>query len=334
MDERRRMTQHLISQGVFKDSPMTVVDIGVCGGPAPCWSVYGDQLRLIGFEPSEDECERLAKAHPGGEFLPYAVGFKDERKRAFHHTLHPNASSFYKPDWTKAGRYPFKQTLTVSNISAVRTVNLQSALANIKAEPDFIKLDCEGAELEVLEGLWLEKSSQEVDSVLGVSVEALFTPIRYGQPAFRDVDVFLAHHGFTLFDIATYRHTRKTLSPDAFTSRQGQVLWAQTLYFRDLYTEIESKKWQTIHILKLASLFEVHRLSDCAIELVQEAFKHLLLDGEQTCRLVNLLTPKIDGKEVTYKAYWHKLRQAVNVRTNPKNIHAAYRHWIGRTYWG
>lgn len=334
MSERRRMTRHLIGQGAFKDSPMTVIDVGVRGGPAACWVVYGDQLRFVGFEPDEEECKRLAKAYPGGEYLPYAVGFKGERKRTFYHVLHPNASSFYKPDWTKAGRYPFRQTLTVSGTSLVQTVNLRSALANIKAESDFIKLDCEGAELEILEGLWLEKSSQDVDSVLGVSVEALFTPIRHGQPAFRDIDTFLSRHGFTLFDIATYRHARKTLSPDAFTSKYGQVLWAQVLYFRDLHPELGVRKWGTMHVLKLASLFEVHRLSDCAIELIQEASKHLLLSMEQARTLIDLLTPRVNGRELTYREYWCGLKEAVNTRMNPKSIQAAYKRWARHTAWG
>lgn len=337
MIKGRRMTKYLVDEGAFKDSPMIVVDVGVRGGAVTYWDIYGDQLRIIGFEPDEEECKRLRIAHPTDKYLPWAVGRETRRKRVFYDTLHQNASSFHKPDWRMAGRFPWKQTLTVQNQRLVRVVNLEEAIADTGLTPDFIKLDCEGAELEILEG-----AKEMLKQVLGISVEALFTPVRFGQPAFSQIDIFLKEQGFTLFDMTCYRHMRRTLSANAFTSKRGQILWGQILYFKDRGWELgrrdllgrEQNEWNDMQILKLASLFEVHKLSDCAIELIQQARSEGILSTKRAELLIDLLTPLVDGKEVTFEEYWEGLHNVVDLGADAKAVSAAFnRHWASRVQW-
>jgi len=52
---------------------------------------------------------------------------------------------------------------------------------------DFIKLDTQGSELQILQGA----SSVLTDSVFGLEIEVAFTELYKGQPLFADVDLFL-----------------------------------------------------------------------------------------------------------------------------------------------
>ena len=46
----KRLTEHLVKSRYFKDSPVTVVDVGVRGGFERHWDQYWPDVRLIGVE--------------------------------------------------------------------------------------------------------------------------------------------------------------------------------------------------------------------------------------------------------------------------------------------
>ncbi|MEN9230301.1 MAG: FkbM family methyltransferase [Thermostichus sp. DG02_5_bins_236] len=133
---------------------------------------------------------------------------------------------------------------------------------------DFIKLDTEGSELDILRG-----AKQTLASTLGLSLEVLFHRCIRHQPSFSEVDHFLTEQGFRLFDLALYRHARRALPlppPKEGNTLLGQVLWAQALYLRDGVEEMKTQGslLNRLDLLKLASLMEVFYLPDCACELL------------------------------------------------------------------
>jgi len=59
------MTRYLVERtGVFRDDPITVADVGARWGFNSEWSVFGDQLRVLCFEPDEEECRRFYLGDP------------------------------------------------------------------------------------------------------------------------------------------------------------------------------------------------------------------------------------------------------------------------------
>jgi hypothetical protein len=68
-----RMTAALVEAGAFKKQPFTVVDVGARGGVAPYWSVFGDHLRIIGFDLDPGECARLNAIDPRTQYEPPRV---------------------------------------------------------------------------------------------------------------------------------------------------------------------------------------------------------------------------------------------------------------------
>lgn len=63
---------------------------------------------------------------------------------------------------------------------------------------DFLKIDTEGADLQVLRGAAGMLESGSIDVVMA---EALFMPTYQGQAMFDEIAAFLRHHGFCIFNV-------------------------------------------------------------------------------------------------------------------------------------
>lgn len=313
-----KFTRYLVAERAFEEKPLVTVDVGARGGFEKHWAAYGDQIKLIGFEADAEECERLNQqgAGPGQRFYPYAL-HQDKGRRNFYSTAYPSSSSFYQPDMKELQRFPDRINLTVVDTIPLETIDFDSfANENNIDYVDFIKLDTESAELDILKGAadFLRKS------VTGLSIEIWFQPWHSGQPVFSDVDSYLRGLGFRLYDLEVYRVSREALpevttSPIPGPSKQGQVISGEVLYLRDGTSEIEQKnrpgdRWDEVRILKLASIMELFNLPDCAIELIQAAQREGIIRDRDTNKLIDLLVPGIRGKQVPYNAYLELTREA------------------------
>jgi hypothetical protein len=118
----------------------------------------------------------------------------------------------------------------------VETTTLDDALDSFAIPPpDYLKLDIEGAELEVLRA-----SPRALASVLVLKTEVAFIPARRGQPLAMDVDVFLRGCGFRLVDLVQPIHWRQgsyvahpQLERKGIPYSRGQIAQGDFLYFRD-----------------------------------------------------------------------------------------------------
>jgi len=317
IDSRPRLTLNLVASGAFKSSPLTVIDAGSRGGFEKHWDIYGDQINLIGFEVDARECERLNRQNAGRnrQYLP--VGLSDSKgKRAFYIQKHIASSSFYKSRPEFLQRFPAWRDLIPHTAKKVYTTDLDSFAVENNLKPDFIKLDIEGAELDVFRGGVKSLSN----SVFGLSTEAVFYPWRENMPTFSDLDIFLRKLGFVLFDLPVFKWEKSPLSPYMYETKgifgptdRGQVIWTQAIYLKDAAAELKSpklrKKWDAARVLKLASIMELYNLEDCAIELIQTAKKYGLLAGYDSNKLIDLATPPIEGREVSYKEYVRNIKK-------------------------
>ena len=155
-------------------------------------------METVGFEMDPTECDRLnaALAGKGYKFIPAILGSAHE-KRTFHVTNYPFSSGLYK------NRVDFWQRFTATHLNNV-TVNKELSVmtealdflleANVLKPPDFIKLDVEGAELDVLKG-----AKEALRKCLGLIVEVRFQNTS-NCPLFAEADIFLTENGFRLHD--------------------------------------------------------------------------------------------------------------------------------------
>ena len=131
----------------------------------------------------------------------------------------------------------------------------------------YLKLDVEGAELEILRG-----APHTLDGLLAIKTEVSFLPFRTGQPLARDVDAFLASQGFDLMDLVRPHHWRLrgyVIHPQAAAQAvpysRGQLVQGDFLYFRRPDT-IESMDDR----LRAAALAMAHGYFDHAFRLLTE----------------------------------------------------------------
>src|SRR4030042_41408 len=178
-----KFTKKLIAAQMFAKDPLIVVDVGARGGFEPHWGFYNDQVKLIGFEADAKEYEKLNRrlSNSRRHFFPVAL---DEKKgtRTFYVTAFPASSGFYEPDMKFWQRFHGEVNVAVEQTIEIETVDFDSFAheSNI-GQVDFIKLDTEGSELDILKGT----TNTLKKSVLGLSIEVEFGQYHKGQPIFR-----------------------------------------------------------------------------------------------------------------------------------------------------
>jgi FkbM family methyltransferase len=302
-----RMTLRLVEAGAFADAPLVVVDVGARGGIEWFWKAFGDGVRVIAFEPDAEECARLQSEAPANTtYLPLALGAR-KGTQTLHVARFSAASSFHPNDPAWCGRFDVGESLVVDAKIEVATTTLREALAGQQA--DFIKLDVEGAELAVLSGADLE-------GVMGLVAEVRFTHRMSHCPTLAELDQFCRSHGFDLYDLDLYRYSRKALpypylydyrdqadAPVTGPTVQGQPLTGDALYFRD--------GLDTRQPVKLACLFEVFGLNDCAAEVIQ-AHRASFEPWANPDELLDLLVPEIKGQRLSFRE--HGARHAAGDR--------------------
>ena len=220
------------------------------------------QARLIGFEPDAEECQRLRRAaRPGYTYHDVAVAGRDEQ-RTLYLTRERACSSLLQPNAAFFGRFlDCAPQIEVEQQRTVETVSLDSFLPRIGvAHVDFLKLDTQGTELEILQGA----SHLIAAGVVGIQVEVEFAPIYQGQPLFSDLDGHLRQLGFMLFDLSRNRYRRSGIPRECLT--RGQLLWGDAIYLRDYgWFAAESKKQPIFSLCLIAAALGFH---DYALEVM------------------------------------------------------------------
>ena len=59
---RPAMTCLLTARRIFREEPFVLVDVGALGGIPKHYEAFGDDMRVIAFEPNEDAITRLVGA--------------------------------------------------------------------------------------------------------------------------------------------------------------------------------------------------------------------------------------------------------------------------------
>ena len=139
--------------------------------------------KIHAFEIDEEECIKLNKiAKDGLKFYPYALGDKEE-KRKLYETNHTMCSSLYEPNEKLLKLFNNLSVAYLKKITEINTISLDAFIKREKIESiDFIKIDIQGAELDVLKG-----AERNLENVLTIVSEVEFLPIYNEQPLFGDV---------------------------------------------------------------------------------------------------------------------------------------------------
>jgi FkbM family methyltransferase len=155
------------------------------------------------FDPREVEASG-ALGPAGRRVYPVALG-RESGSATLQLTQLPNMSSLLAPNLEVLSRFRKKGTDTRSVGSMELRIEALDAIAARDAfEPDVLKLDTQGSELEILSGALRALKN----SLLFVEVEVSFLERYQGQPLFHDIHSFMADHGFELIDLSRLKRYR------------------------------------------------------------------------------------------------------------------------------
>jgi FkbM family methyltransferase len=185
---------------VISGKPLVLIDAGARDGLGWPWSQLDPNvLRVIGFEPDVEECRRLNNHAPRGiEFVPTALWSSDAEVE-LHVARTPSCSSVHPPNEAVLARYEEVHRLPRATERTTRmpATTLDRVLAERQLECDFLKIDTQGSELDILQG-----AEQALDQALGVLVETWTVQVHAGQGRTGAVLEHLARHGLDVFDVA------------------------------------------------------------------------------------------------------------------------------------
>src|SRR5262245_45967177 len=149
LNEQADFTRWVAGEGFLRE-PFVLVDVGVQGGENQRWQPLGDHLVVHGFDPIEEVVRELTEQNhnrPNCHYYCMAVGNFDGEQTFYFNPANPTASSMFRQG---TGRFD------VENAEQPRQVpirRLDSLLAEgLIPQADFIKVDVEGFEKEVLLG--------------------------------------------------------------------------------------------------------------------------------------------------------------------------------------
>lgn len=254
---------HKVPNAPNDHSLLVILDIGCRWGFAERFESALSSFRIFGFDPDEAECDRLRERYQGKpvEIVPLALAGKPGT-RALFITEEPACSSLLKPDPTLTTTYPALGCAREQHQSTIETTTLDHWARSAGLQgADYIKVDTQGSELEILKG-----GKKVLQSVRALEVEVEFNPIYQNQPLFSDVDLFLRKQGFMLWKYSNlvhysrYPERKKPLFDDVicydddgrvhYQASGGQLFWANAHYVRKtVLTEVNAAQRQRDELL-------------------------------------------------------------------------------------
>jgi FkbM family methyltransferase len=270
LNENPRFTRWLVSSGGLRE-PFVVIDVGVQGGESVRWRSLGDQLVVHGFDALEEAIADLRRRNarlPNKVFHGFAIGDEDGEREFFHTPGNPTNSSFHGVPGSnmQARRVPVRRLDTLLRDGII-------------PRGDFLKVDVEGFEKEVLRGA----GELLAGGILGIECETNFrTSLAYPRSHFGEIHDIVLRHGLVLFDLNCNRiprpvyqrqRRRRNLAPLP-AEGNGMPATFNVLFCRELPAERDGSLHypqmpappSVDQVLKAMAIYELHGFNDIAVQ--------------------------------------------------------------------
>ena len=291
------------------DNPLKCVDVGARGGQQANWLDFSDLIQTDCFEPDAKACaEQAAKARPRENWFPAGLGgFTGMGK--LHVLNKASGSSLYPPNPTMMNRFSKSEYGDLKAVIDVPFLTFSDFILREKRPlPNLVKLDVQGAELDILKGL----QPAHWTDLLAVQAEVEFVELYKAQPLFADVDAHMKAHGFILMDLLPVRGYRVAEGQMRYYLKKHlglaiarkdisrRLVAGDALYLRDPQTLIDERNATSCY--KFLLILLMYRFFDEALWFVEQACaKQVFLANDKTALIetVKRAAPSLRWRERT-----------------------------------
>jgi FkbM family methyltransferase len=275
------------------DSIITLVDVGARAESTLSveeLTPLENHINYIGFDADEEEVERL-KSLPSKYFASqYISSFVSNRKETVTFKLHYDAGSSSVYDMSESYTRWFRKSLVEKEL-LLQADSLDNLLTQ---DIDFIKLDTQGNEFEILSG-----AERCLSTALMVEVEVEFFPVYESQKLAHDVISKMYNLGYELLYL-----NRVFGSSEAFKGiSRGQMIFGDALFglSRDKVLEysLEKQKKYCVLLINYGHIDFAFDIYNANPNLQQYCgslgrfFDHLNKNPSKVSRVIKFLVDKI-----------------------------------------
>ena len=253
----------------------TLLDIGAANGANGRWNIVSDKLSTILVEPHKESAKNLKSE--GLEVIESVLHSEDDKEIKFYNTRKPMCSSFYRPNFNHLKNFLDKERFEIISEDTFNSKSLDTEIIKF-AQPNFIKIDTEGSELDILKG-----SKNTLLNVFGLEVECSFHQLREGQPLFEEIRSYLKDFDFVFIDFVSMIKWEK----DNF-GFSGQPQITDVLFLKNEETIIKKFKKEEISLDDLINylvilityeridiLKYVYKKTEISLKFIEEIIKIL-----------------------------------------------------------
>lgn len=246
----------------------------------------GDMVKAF-YDADTDCLEQIGERQTGSQAeiytFPHCVGYnKGDGSRTFNINYDPTSSSLYNYDPAYGSFYFFcynndfvvsetMRTMEKRELEVVALDHLFNTGAIPVSPPDFLSMDVQGAEYDILQGAesLLEKN------VLGLVLETWFHPVYQGQKVFGDISRFLSERGYYFVKFLKTTKYSPYRSPVGLRGEGFQV-FSDALFIRKIDSlEALDEDRSQIHfkLTKLAFIAIVYGQFEYGMECLRRIFR-------------------------------------------------------------
>jgi FkbM family methyltransferase len=267
-----------------------LVDVGATGGMDGNWHEIKDFCHYITFDP--DPRAQIINSFAKHSNYTSALWSEIRENLFFYLTKNPAASTLYKLNQEILSSFLNSECHKTTKISPIKTNSIDNL---IKASFDFIKIDAEGADLEILKGA----NKLLKDSCLGIEVEVSFINRHLKAPLFSDIDIYLRNLDFFLIDLKTEKWIKKN---NCFsTTTNPQLIWGNAVFLLSKQGLLKkminsSDKKREIIFTKYLIILLIYSFHDYAIELCDYLNENKMISHELLLKYKKLTVQSMPSK--------------------------------------
>ena len=253
----KHVSQHL--QKIIGSSTISLLDVGAADGADDRWSLFRRYIDYFGVEPDARSANSVlntdSKSDYHSESLITRALWHSPGEVTLNLCRKPMVSSIYEPNRIFLDLFPDAMRNDIVDNVKLLCETVDNIAKESETDFDVIKLDVQGAELDVLRG-----ATSALRTAIAIEIEVEFCEIYKGQPLFDQIFSYLREHGFEFIDfLFIYRW-----SPDQFNGI-GQSTFADALFMPAPETISKSRDEDAIR--KYAVVCTIYERGDLLIRL-------------------------------------------------------------------